>query len=105
LGSRPGRRSWRHSDRSVDSRFDGSVLIGGRFDASQEGLFTKDNKFKHQDGNEGGQAAETGCGYCFEESRQEQQIKTIKVIYRFGRKPSKNALIFEAYEPAKMAPQ
>jgi hypothetical protein len=46
----------------VDSRSNGSVLIGGRFDASQEGLLTKDDKFKHQDGNEGRQAAKTGCG-------------------------------------------
>src|SRR4029079_13133332 len=47
----------------------GSNCTRARFDASQEGLLTKENKFKHKDGNEGGQAAETGCGYRFEESR------------------------------------
>jgi hypothetical protein len=56
------------------------VLIGEHFDASQEGLFPEDDQFKHQDRNEGRQAAKTGRGYRAKESWQEQKVKTIEVI-------------------------
>jgi hypothetical protein len=56
----------------------GSNRTGERFDASQEGLFTKDNKFKHQDGNEGGQAAETGCGYPLKKAGKSNKSKRSK---------------------------
>jgi hypothetical protein len=65
-----------HTRRQVESL----VLIGEHFDASQEGLFPEDDQFKHQDRNEGRQAAKTGRGYRAKESWQEQKVKTIEVI-------------------------
>jgi hypothetical protein len=82
LGSGARRHPWPHSHRGAYSCFDGSVLIevGERFDASQEGFLPEDDQFKHQDRDEGRQAAEAGRGYRSEEGRQEQKVNAIEVI-------------------------